>query len=184
MFDFNVGYISTIFLGLGFVLLGTLVMHYSAESFSSSSGTFATQLIEMYTKSLGDWSYVIIGIAAFTTMFSTTLTTLDASPRAMDRTTELLFNKDYKLGYLGWIILLALGTIAIFFFFASEMGLLVKIATILSFLTAPFYAIINYLVMKSKHTPKEWRPSKAMHALSWLGIAFLISFSIWYLTTL
>jgi len=184
LFDFNVGYIGTVILGICFVLLGCLVMFGSGESFSDAAGVFSGQLIDMYTSSLGEWAYIIIGIAAFTTMFSTTLTCLDASPRAMDRTIELLFNRDYKLGYLAWILLLAIGTISIFFFFDSEMGLLVKIATVLSFLTAPFYAIINYKLISSKHTPKNARPSLKMHILSWLGIIFLIGFSIYYLTTL
>ncbi|MEW4924896.1 divalent metal cation transporter [Algibacter sp. 2305UL17-15] len=184
LFDFNVGYIGTIVLGIGFVLLGALVMFSSGETFSSSANVFAGQLIDMYTTSLGDWAYIIIGVAAFTTMFSTTLTTLDASPRSMDRTSELLLNKPFKFGYLFWIILLCLGTIYIFLFLGSEMGLLIKIATILSFITAPFYAIINYKLISSKHTPKAWRPSKNLHILSWLGIIFLIGFSVWYLTTL
>ncbi|MCF6294778.1 MAG: Nramp family divalent metal transporter [Flavobacteriaceae bacterium] len=184
LFDFNIGYLSTIILGVGFVLLGTLVMHFSGESFSVSAGVFSNQLIEMYTKSLGNWAYVIIGIAAFTTMFSTTLTTLDASPRAMHKTTQLLFNNNFKKGYIFWILTLVFGTIIIFFAFASEMGLLVKIATILSFLTAPFYAIINYKLISSKHTPKTWRPTLKLHVLSWSGIIFLIGFSIWFLTTL
>ena len=184
LFDFNVGYLATIILGLGFIALGALIMFQSGEAFSAKGGEFANQLITMYTKSLGNWSYAIIGIAAFTTMFSTTLTTLDASPRAMEKTSQLLFGNILKRGYLFWILILTVGTIIIFFFLNSEMGFLVKIATILSFLTAPFYAIINYKLMSSKHTPKEWRPSITMHILSWLGILFLIGFSIWYLTTL
>jgi len=184
LFDFNVGYIATIILGISFVLLGLLVMFNSGEKFSSSAGLFANQLIEMYTKSLGDWAYIIIGIAAFTTMFSTTLTTLDASPRAMHKSAQLLFNKSFKKGYLFWILTLMGGTLLIFFVFASEMGLLVKIATILSFLTAPFYAIINYRLISSKHTPKSMRPSLILHILSWMGIIFLIGFSVWYLTIL
>jgi len=184
LFDFNIGYISTIILGIGFVFLGCLVMFNSGETFSSAAGAFSNQLIEIYTDSLGNWAYIIIGIAAFTTMFSTTLTTLDASPRAMHRTTQLLFKRDFKRGYLFWILTLAIGTIVIFFAFASEMGLLIKIATILSFLTAPFYAIINYKLISSKHTPKSARPSLKMHLLSWLGIFFLIGFSIWYLAIL
>ncbi len=184
LFDFNVGYISTIVLGIGFLLLGALVMFNNGETFSSSAGAFSNQLIKMYTSSLGDWAYIIIGVAAFTTMFSTTLTTLDASPRAMSRTTELLFNTPSKFNYTFWIALLAIGTISIFFFFASEMGFLIKVATILSFITAPFYAIINYRLISSKHTPKDWRPSKQLHILSWMGITFLIGFSIWYLSTL
>ena len=184
LFDFNIGYFSTIFLGVGFVLLGTLIMFNSGETFSTSAGMFSVQLIEMYTKSLGNWAYIIIGIAAFTTMFSTTLTTLDASPRSMQKTTELLFNKTFKNGYLIWIALLATGTISIYFFFLSEMGTLIKVATILSFLTAPFYAIVNFILISSSHTPKAWRPSKSMHLISWLGIIFLIGFSIWFLISL
>ncbi|MBT8310602.1 MAG: divalent metal cation transporter, partial [Flavobacteriaceae bacterium] len=137
-----------------------------------------------YTSSLGNWSYIIIGIAAFTTMFSTTLTTLDASPRAMNQSIELLTNSSRKSDYLVWIIILAVGTVFIFFYFGSSMGLLEKIATILSFLTAPFYAIINYRLISSSNTPKDWRPTKFMHVWSWLGIFFLIGFSIWYLTIL
>tara|TARA_R110002094_G_scaffold31423_5_gene44048 strand:+ start:8210 stop:9424 length:1215 start_codon:yes stop_codon:yes gene_type:complete len=184
LFDFNVGYLSTIVLGIGFLLLGTLVMFNSGETFSNSASVFSGQFINMYTFSLGHWTYVIIGIAAFTTMFSTTLTTLDASPRAMAKTTQLLFKNASKFNYVFWISILAAGTVAIFLFLASEMGLLIKIATILSFITAPFYAIINYRLISSNYTPKEWRPSKSLHVLSILGIAFLIGFSVWYLTTL
>jgi len=184
LFDFNVGYFGTIILGIGFLLLGTLIMFNSGETFSNKAGVFSGQLIKMFTTSLGDWAYVIIGIAAFTTMFSTTLTTLDALPRAMARTTQLLFNNASKFNYAFWISLLTLGTICIFFFLESGMGLLIKIATILSFITAPFYAIINYKLISGKHTPKAWRPSKALHILSISGIVFLIGFSLWYLTTL
>ena len=184
LFDFNVGYFSTIILGIGFLLLGALVMFNSGETFSNSAGVFSGQLINMYTTSLGNWAYIIIGIAAFTTMFSTTLTTLDASPRAMSKATQLLFKKSSIFNYTFWIALLTIGTISIFFFLASEMGLLIKIATILSFITAPFYAIVNYILISSKHTPKDWQPSNKLHILSWLGIIFLIGFSIWFLTTL
>lgn len=183
LFDFNIGYLSTIVLGIGFLILGTLVMFNSGETFSNSAGQFAGQLINMYTTNLGKWAYVIIGIAAFTTMFSTTLTTLDASPRVMEKTTTLLFKK-LTLSYSFWIALLSIGTIGIFIFFVSEMGLLIKIATILSFITAPFYAIINYKLISSKHTQKKWHPSIKMHILSVSGIVFLIGFSLWYLTTL
>lgn len=180
LFDFNIGYISTIVLGICFVLLGYLIMHGSGETFSDSGAIFSNQLIQMYTSSLGNWAYIIIGIAAFTTMFSTTLTTLDASPRAMQRASQLLFNKGFSKGFLFWVSILAIGTIFIFFVFASEMGVLVRVATILSFITAPFYAIINYWLIRSKHTPSEAKPQSWLHILSWSGIAFLTGFSIWY----
>jgi Mn2+/Fe2+ NRAMP family transporter len=182
--DFNIGYLGTIVLGIGFLMLGGLVMHGSGKSFSANGGEFSLQLIEMYTQNLGEWSYIIIGVAALTTMFSTTLTTLDASPRAMNKTLELILDKPLNNGYKVWLIVLIIGTISIFFFFLSEMGSLIKIATILSFLTAPFYALMNYILICSKHTPQSFRPSKMMHFLSISGILFLIGFNIWYISIL
>lgn len=183
LFDFNIGFLGAIFLGVVFVCLGYFVMYNSGESFSPKALVFSNQIIEAYTNSLGNWSYLIIAIAAFTTMFSTTITTLDASPRSMSLSLHLLFHWSLKRGYLIWIAILTAGTLIIFFAFASEMGLLIKIATILSFVTAPFYALANYFLITSKHTPANWQPSIKLKVLSWLGILFLIGFSGWYLST-
>jgi len=183
IFDFKIGYLTTIVLGICFVSLGALVMYDSGEVFSNSGGEFANQLISLYTNSIGDGAFLIIAIAAFTTMFSTTITCLDASPRAMKLSSKLLgFHKLNNYNF--WIILLATGTLFIFIFYISEMGSLVKIATILSFITAPFYAFINFRLINSHHTPKSFRPSLFIKILSVLGILFLTSFSVWYLTIL
>ena len=184
IFDFNVGYLGTLFLGVCFVLLGTLAMFNSGESFSNNGGVFASQFISLYTKNLGDFSHMIIGIAAFTTMFSTSITALDASPRAMSKTTDLLFEKTTKFKYRFWLLFLAFGTYIILYFFMHDMGFLIKIATILSFLTAPFYAIFNYILISGKHTPKEQQPGTALRIVSWFGIVFLIGFSLWFLVNL
>ena len=184
IFDFNVGYFGTIILGLAFIALGALVMYGSGEKLSNSAAQFAHQLIGMYTENIGSEMDIIIGIAAFTTMFSTTLTTLDASPRAMSRTIELFTSKKNEKMYWIWISILFIGTMVILKLFMSEMGSLVKLATILSFLTAPFYAIVNFALISGKHTPKKWRPSVGMKILSYSGILFLIGFNIWYLLNL
>ncbi|MDC1343564.1 divalent metal cation transporter [Flavobacteriaceae bacterium] len=184
IFDFNVGYIGTIFLAACFLILGALVMHNSEQSFSNKGGIFAGQLIELYTKNLGNFTYVFIAIAALTTMFSTTITALDASPRAMSKANELLFPTKIKLNYWFWIVVLSLGTFIILKYFSDNMGLMVKIGTILSFLTAPFYAILNYILITGKHTPKEHRPSIYLKILSICGIIFLVGFSAWFLLNL
>tara|TARA_B100000941_G_scaffold48422_1_gene30487 strand:+ start:604 stop:1815 length:1212 start_codon:yes stop_codon:yes gene_type:complete len=180
-FDFNVGYIITIFLGLSFLGLGAYVMYGSGDKFSESGAVFASQLINLYTSNLGKGMMIFIAIAAFTTMFSTTITCLDASPRAMSKTVDLLNFKRFN-DYNSWITILAIGTIIIFIFFMSEMGTLVKIATVLSFLTAPFYAIINYILMSSSFIPKKYKLSKWMNIYCISGIIFLLFFSIWYIT--
>ena len=181
LYDFNIGYITTVVLGICFISLGAFVMYNSGEKFSDQGGEFAGQLIDLYTSSIGENMFLIIAIAAFTTMFSTTITCLDASPRAMDKSFELLGFKKLS-GYNFWLVILSAGTILIFIFFMSEMGSLVKIATILSFITAPIYAILNYTLITSKFMPSNFHLSIKMKVYSIIGIIFLSSFSIWYIT--
>lgn len=182
--DFNIGYVCTIITGILFISLGALILYQSGEELENGATQFAFQFIDIYTNTLGPSVYYIIAIAAFAAMFSTTLTTLDASPRAMASATSLLFGTKSKYNTISWLILLITGTICMLLFLLSEMVTLVTIATILSFVTAPFYAIVNYILVSSKHMPEKWRPSRTMHILSWMGILFLIGFSIWYLSTL
>ena len=184
LFDFNVGYFTTIFLGICFVGLGALVMFGSGLEFSNKGNVFANQLIVLYTANLGNAWYGVIAVAALTTMVSTTITTLDASPRAMSKTVQLLFEKKNKDLYILWLTVLAIGTCLIFLFLLSEMGLLVQIATVLSFITAPFYAILNFRLITSNHMPKKDQPSQQIKILSIAGIVFLIGFTSVYLLSL
>ncbi|MDG2492762.1 MAG: divalent metal cation transporter [Flavobacteriaceae bacterium] len=184
LFDFNVGYWVTLILGICFMGLGAFVMFGSGIEFSSQGGTFAAQLINLYTATLGDGFYMIIAIAALTTMFSTTITTLDASPRVMSKTIELLYPNRNKKDYKTWLLILALGTIFIFMFLLSEMGILIQIATVLSFITAPFYAFLNFKLVLSDQMPEEYKPNKSHKILSVLGIIFLTSFAMSYLLML
>ena len=183
LFDFNVGYIATTLLAICFVGLGALVMFDSELEFSSKGGVFAGQLIELYTSNLGEAAYGLIAIAAFSTMLSTTITTLDASPRAMSKTIQLLFNR-LKSSYFLWLLILSIGTIAIFLFLLSEMGKLVQIATVLSFITAPLYAFLNYRLVISKQMPEKFRPNKELRILSIIGLLFLSGFTLFYLLSL
>ena len=178
IFDFNVGYFGTFILGICFLSLGALVMFGSSVGFSDVGSVFAGQFIELYTTTLGESVYPIIVIAAFTTMFSTTLTTLDASPRSMYKSCQLLFPKTNFLDYKFWLIILSIGTICIFSFLLDEMGTLVQIATVLSFITAPFYAYLNLKLVTSNLMPSKHRPSKTLINFSYVGLAFLTLFAL------
>ena len=184
LFDFNVGYWITLILGACFMGLGVFVMYGTGTEFSSQGGFFASQLINLYTSTLGTGVYLLIAIAALTTMFSTTITTLDASPRSTSKTIELLFPKRKQNDYKLWLLILASGTISIFVFLLSEMGLLIRIATVLSFVTAPFYAFLNFKLVRSDQMPKKDKPGKALQILSVLGLLFLTGFAVGYLLIL
>ena len=161
--------------------LGAYVMHHSGNQFSAVGSVFAQQLIHLYTSTLGEGIAVFISIAALTTMLSTTITTLDASPRALERSAVHLFPQQPFLNHRFWLILLSAGTIAIFTFFRQDMGTLVKIATVLSFVTAPFYAIMNYRLLQNDNIAEEYRMGKGFRVLALLGIVFLVVFAIAFL---
>ena len=99
----------------------------------------------------------------------------------MSQTLKLLNYKKIS-GYNTWILIISIVTMIIFVFFESEMGALIKIATILSFITAPIYAIMNYSLVNSGYMPKKFKLSKSMKFYSISGIIFLTIFSIWYIT--
>ncbi len=186
LFDFRLGYFGTAFLALGFLTLGALVMYGSGEGFASSGAAFAGQLINLYTSSLGEWSRPVIMVAAFTTMFSTTLTVTDAFPRVLRRSTQVLLpgrfpEQTSSWLYWAWMAVVAGGGLLIIAFFLKGMTFLVDLATTLSFLTAPILAYINFRVVTGPWMPESAIPGRKLQALSWAAIVFLGGFGLFFL---
>jgi Mn2+/Fe2+ NRAMP family transporter len=82
-----------------------------------------------------------------------------------------------------WIslVVLGLGSIAIVGFMLRSLVALVDLATVLSFLTAPFLAWLNHKVILAEEMPKAHRPGPAMVAYSWAGIIFSTAFALYFL---
>jgi len=187
LLDFKIGYIGTAFLAIGFLTLGAYVLYGSGQELSPNGVVFADQLISMYTDNIGSWSYYIIAIAALTTMFSTTLTVLDAYPRVMKPLTEIFIPKvktikasiDWETWL--WLIIVVAGALILMSVLSSSMRVMVDIATTLSFVTAPLLAILNYKVVTDKHMPLHAKPRKWLQIYGWIGIVFLSGFTVFYL---
>ena len=189
LLDFNIGYIGTAVLSLGFLSLGALVMYGTGEEFSPSGAAFAGQLINLFTSSLGTWAYFIIAFAALATMVSTTITCLDAYPRVLEPTTKILVKKLDTEKYtrkisLFWLVVVTVGTVLIFAFFMSNMKAMVDFATIVSFLVAPVIGYMNLKVVTLKHVPEYARPKKFLIILSWTGLFFLTALGLYYIGSL
>jgi len=187
MIDFKIGYIGTAVLAACFLSLGALVMFGSGHELSSNGSIFASQLISIYTDSIGSWAYYIIAIAALTTMYSTTLTCIDAYPRVLMPTSQILFpkliakfSKNYHV-YWFWIIVVTIGAILMLSVFSSSMQFMVDLATTLSFITAPVIAYMNIKVITSKHLHQDFKPSRGMIIYAWIGLVFLILFTLFYI---
>ncbi len=183
LFEFKVGYIGTAFLAIGFLSLGALVMYGTGEQLSPKGTVFAGQLINMYATSIGKWAFWIISIAAFTTMFSTTITVLDAYSKVIPSTLKNLKVNEQSpiLKPWVWLIILLTGTLFIIGFLAKSMRVMVDIATTLSFVTSPILAYLNYKVIMGKEVPDSDKPGKWLQALAWAGIAFFTLFTLVYL---
>jgi len=186
MFDFHMGYWGAACLSVCFLALGALVMFGSQQPLPEKGPAFAARFVEMYTASLGNWSYYVIGVAALTTMFSTTITVLDAYPRVLKRITALLVpgyeeTNNSDGAYWFWIILVAAGALFLLAFLADSMTFMVDLATILSFLTAPVFAIMNYRLITGNNIPAEYLPGQGLKWISLIGIGFLVIFSLLYI---
>ena len=186
LFDFSIGYWGTAFLALCFVALGAFMLHNTGIELSPKAVVFAGQIIEAYTQSLGSWATPIISIAAFTTMFSTTVSVMDGITRVMVPTTQYLMNnpipetKSNKL-YVIWLLVLASGSMLLVSSFTQNMKQMVDFATSISFLTAPILAYLNLKVMHSVDIPEIYRPSKFTRIISYIGLVILVVFSLVYL---
>jgi Mn2+/Fe2+ NRAMP family transporter len=185
LFDFKVGYIGTALLAMCFLSLGALVMYGSGETFEAGGAAFAGQLLGLYQQTLGHWAYPIIAIASLTTMFSTTLTLLDAFPRTISTTLELLFpqriaHRNNETTYVIWLFITIAGTLVLLFFFLTSMGAMVKIATVIAFVAAPVLATLNTLAMLDKDIPVHYRPGKLMQLWCVSGLIALIGCSLSY----
>ena len=193
--DFAVGYALCILLALGFLVLGAAEMHGTGVSSAESAGAFATQLIDLYTASFGGWVRPVIAACAIAVMLSTTLTVLDALPRAVvvlvrrfaydephqnaaSPTRELCRTKGY------WAVLLVIAagaTLIIARVSGAGFRGLIDLATTLSFLGTPVLAWFNHRAMTSRDIEPSDRPGLAMRLWSWAGIAFWAGFAAVFL---
>ena len=188
MIDFHTGYLASVIFAFVFLILGKQLIYGSGIEMSSQGSVFARQLVDLYTLTIGSWARPIIIIAAFSAMFSTSLTTIDAYPRSLATSSQLLFpsfqNRFRNLHHF-WLIIGFIAGFLIINFFVDSLGDMLSLAMILSFLTAPIFAILNYQVMKGSDVPAHYRPGKWERMLSISGILFLSGFGLvflyWYI---
>ena len=190
--DFHLGYVGAFVLALCFVLLGAGVMHNSGLQFESGATEFAAQLIDLYKKTLGDWSGPLIGIIAVAVMFSTVLTGLDGYPRAAVSLVHILAQENLpsdasqadainRKVYAAALILLVLGSVLILYFFVTSLKLVIDIAATIMFLFAPIIAWLNHRAMTSSEITTAARPGRGLLVLSLLGVFWMAAFSVYYL---
>ena len=184
-FDFNFGYLITALLALVFLILGAKTLYPSSEVLADTAVGFAYQLLGIFTSSIGNWSFLIVAIAAFTIMFSTSLTVVDGYSRTVSHIVKLLgfLTFSEKSVYRFLLFLMVLVSMLIVHFFGSSLSFLVGLATTISFVIAPIIAIANLYLVKNQDFPKSEQPKTLLFVLSIGGFIFLTGFSVVYLFT-
>ena len=187
--DFNLGYAVTVVMAVLFLLLGAWVMHGTGRSFSPAGAAFSRQLIGLYTASLGGWAHPLIAAAAFTTMFSTSITCLDGYPRAASAGVRLLRGfagqavhdrRDHQL----WMALHFALAAAVLGLWPGSMGALVHLAMVVSFVTTPVLAWMNLRVIQGRQVSPADRLGPGLLAVAQVGLVLLSVFVLLFLITL
>lgn len=191
--DYNIGYILSTVLGLMFLVIGAYTVYGSGKLLTGNATQFTQQLLNVFTTNLGQWSYYVVAIAAFGTIYGTLLTVLDAFPRCFVGGIRVLkyenteqneeqgtfLQKSYRLT----VITLGIGAFLLFYFSAAGMVKLLDVVTIISFLVSPFIAYFNLRAIQSSRVPDSHKPARWMILLSYVGLAFLVGFALFYLST-
>ncbi|MBW3552934.1 MAG: divalent metal cation transporter [Gemmatimonadetes bacterium] len=190
--DFRIGYIGTGVMAFGFVILGAAVMHGSGEAFSAGGAAFSLQLVDLYGRTLGEWSRPFVLVAVLTTMLSTSITVVDGFPRGIARSVEVLTGRrgpGVRIGETGaayWtaMALIGVATALLLAVFASSLTGMVDFATTVAFLTAPVLGYLNLRAVTGRNVPPEHRPGAGLRALTWVGLVVLGAFGAVYLVSL
>jgi Mn2+/Fe2+ NRAMP family transporter len=181
LLDFKIGYWASAVLAIFFLILGAELMFFTGESFPNSAPAFTATLIKLFTGQVGQWSYLVITIAALAVMFSTTITVFDGYGRALSESIKLLFGeRKIFTAYRFWLLLTALGGLLVVFYFSQQIKQLVDLATLVSFVVAPVVALLNFKLVNSSHIPIAARPGRGMNIWAIAGIIFLLVFTIIY----
>ncbi|CAM3878219.1 NRAMP family divalent metal transporter [Vibrio aquimaris] len=178
LFDFNAHYIATVLLALAFVALGVLVFYGSGLEFSQSGVEFSNQLIDGYTSKVGQWAYYLITAVAFFCIFGSTITVIDGYSRTIAEAQRLLQEREeisHKASVI-WMMLIAFAALALILFWFSSVLSALYVSLTLAFITTPFFALLNFILVSHTKLPKPLALTKPMKWLSILGLIYLFGF--------
>jgi Mn2+/Fe2+ NRAMP family transporter len=183
LLDFNVGYIMTTLLAIVFLALGSIVLHGQGTNIESTSIAFSHQLISIYSYLIGDWSRYLIAFIGFLCIFGSTITVIDGYSRALAEAKTKIKNTNthHEANHHRTMIWLCLLAFIVILFWSSSLMVMLNFAMILSFMTTPIFALLNYKLVAQTRLPKELEFTTRMKALSWIGLFYLFGFMVLFI---
>ena len=182
LFDFNVGFIGTAILAVFFVAMGALIQYPTGQEVQAAGAAYIQQFVGMYASVLGDWSRFLITFIAFLCIFGTVITVIDGYSRVNAESLRLLLKKkEISQKELNvWMTATSIIGGIIIYFFQGSVAPMLRFAMIASFLTTPFFALLNYLLV----TGENKNLAKWLKALSILGLIFLFGLAFFFIYAL
>jgi Mn2+/Fe2+ NRAMP family transporter len=183
--DLRIGFTLTIVMALCFVILGTAVLFDTGRVVPTTAGGFATELLSVFTSSIGTWAYPVISIAAIAVMWSTLIALMDVMPRVTDRLLGILAHRpdDAPPRYATFLAVQVIGCSIILLFLIGSFNSFVFFATSVGFITAPAIAYYNYVAVSSDDVPPEHRPGPFITMWNKVAIAAMVLFALGFIYT-
>ncbi len=183
LFDFNIGYIGTAILALIFMSLGALLLHGSGVVLQTSGVGFSHQLISLYASTIGEWSRYLIAVIAFFCIFGSTITVIDGYSRVISDAQRLLQSKPAvsPRSTSLTMLIVSLSSLGIVLFWASALLPMLNFAMILAFITTPFFALLNYILVSKTALPKPLAMGKKLNWFSIIGLIYLFGFFLLFI---
>ena len=189
--DFHVGYVGTLFLSFCFMLLGAGVLQEQGDELARGAAQFTGQFISLYESALGEWSGLLVRIAAAAVMYSTLLAATDSYVRMISSICMRLHTPEYSwerdAGRLPFIlnivliIILSAGGFLVFILFSESFPIMLAIATSVAFISAPFIALLIYRAIISDDVTGPEKPQPGLRMYSIFCIGALTVFAIAYI---
>ena len=176
-FDFHVGYVTSLVLAFCFLVMGTLVLFGREVDIADSSAAFATQFVGIFTETIGQWTELVVGIAAVTVMLSTVLAVVDGFPRVYANVVTKLSGgarvRSQERLYRGFLWFQIVTTAFILYVLPQGFAAFIDFITAMGFLTGPVVAFMNHRIMFSGDIPADRQPSIWIRRWSVAGTAVL-----------
>jgi len=187
--DFDIGYVVTAVLAILFVMLGKIVFYEKVSDLPANAIPFIGAFLEIYTKNLGQASYMIVALGAFFTMFSTVISVLDGFSRTFAKGLNILntksnsanptLNIEEKNIYNIVLLVIIFGASMILLFFMKNMKELVLMTTIGSFIATSIIAILNLKIsLNLRKVCQEFSMSKISVFFHYLCLICMLSLSV------
>lgn len=176
-FDFNTGYVTSVILAICFLLIGAAVLYSGNTPMPEASAAFVTTFVGLYTRAIGDWSTLLVSVAALAVMYSTMLAIVDGFPRLLGEFAVELgwvrgsgdHEQTAERCFLPAMVAVVASASAVLFFFLKGFASFIDLVTITGFLAAPVVALANQLVIRGTNVPEHLQPSSFL--IRWNQIA-------------